>query len=116
MSIVVDESALYRAVGGRKIMTGQLDHLLEFSERENIDFQVVPFAKGAHPAQDSVYTILSFDRGVRDLVYVDSLSGEELLEGPDALKKFRAVHQRLRMMSGDAASARKLIRKARATM
>jgi transcriptional regulator with XRE-family HTH domain len=45
---VLDEGVLRRRIGGAPTMRGQLQHLLEVSERSTITVQVVPGNAGAH--------------------------------------------------------------------
>ncbi len=47
--VVLDEAALRRPYGDRAVMRGQLQHLIEVSERPNVRLQVVPFSMGGHP-------------------------------------------------------------------
>jgi transcriptional regulator with XRE-family HTH domain len=47
---VVDEAALRRPVGGREVMRGQVERLLDAAKLPNVTLQVLPFGAGAHPA------------------------------------------------------------------
>jgi hypothetical protein len=40
--VVIDEHALRRPVGGRKVMAEQLDHLVEMAQRTSVLIEVVP--------------------------------------------------------------------------
>ena len=40
--VVIDEHALRRPVGGRKVMAGQLDHLAEMAQRPSILIELIP--------------------------------------------------------------------------
>ncbi|WP_026328557.1 helix-turn-helix domain-containing protein [Streptomyces sulphureus] len=44
--VMLDESCVRRPVGGRGVMSAQLDSLLEFAERPNTVLQVAPFDMG----------------------------------------------------------------------
>ncbi|GGP67328.1 hypothetical protein GCM10010185_45240 [Saccharothrix coeruleofusca] len=47
---ILSESALRTAIGGPKVMSEQLDHLIHFnSATENATIQVMPFDGGVHP-------------------------------------------------------------------
>lgn len=41
--LVLDESVLYREMGSRKVMHGQLDHLLAMNGRPNVNIRVLPY-------------------------------------------------------------------------
>lgn len=57
---VLDEAALRRQAGGREVMRGQIEHLLELSQTPTTCLQVMPFSSGAHVALDLPFVILSF--------------------------------------------------------
>jgi hypothetical protein len=42
ISIILDETALYREVGGRDVMREQLEHLIELSLNEKVQLQIAP--------------------------------------------------------------------------
>jgi transcriptional regulator with XRE-family HTH domain len=44
VSVVLDESVLYRQVGTKQVMREQLEHLLALMEREHITLQIAPIA------------------------------------------------------------------------
>jgi transcriptional regulator with XRE-family HTH domain len=43
VSVVLDESVLYRQVGDKAVMREQLEHLLDLSHRPNVTLQIAPF-------------------------------------------------------------------------
>ncbi|POX39076.1 transcriptional regulator [Streptomyces sp. Ru73] len=57
---VLDESVLYREIGGRATMGRQLEHLLDFREADHVQVQVLPFSVGAHTGLPGSFTIFSF--------------------------------------------------------
>ena len=77
-SVVLDEAALHRVVGGSQVMAAQLAKILDMAALPNVMVQVLPFEVGAHPALESNFTILELPdpdsrRGVRrraDRVYL----------------------------------------------
>src|SRR6266536_3142877 len=72
---VVDEAALRRPVGGRAVMHGQLEQLIDATKLPNVTLQVLPFGAGAHPAMVGAFSILRFaDRELPDVVYVEHLT------------------------------------------
>src|SRR5437867_4493302 len=52
-SVVLDEAALHRVVGGREVMAAQLAKILDMSTLPHVRVQVLPFEIGAHPAAES---------------------------------------------------------------
>jgi hypothetical protein len=54
----------------------QLDHLIDMTERHNVEIGVVPFGAGAYPGMFGTFTILQFEDPVTDdVMYIDELSG-----------------------------------------
>src|SRR4029077_14394439 len=49
-SVVLDEAALHRVIGGRQVMAAQLAKILDVSASPNAKVQVLPFELGSHPA------------------------------------------------------------------
>lgn len=92
-SVVVDEGAFARVVGGVEVMRRQIVHLAETARLPHVHFRLLPFRFGAHPAQAAgPFTILSLPRDVSDVVYVDLLAvGQLFLEDPADLRRCRRV-------------------------
>ncbi|TMR00005.1 helix-turn-helix domain-containing protein [Actinomadura soli] len=42
VTVVMDESVLYREVGGKEVMREQLEHLIQLSHRDKVNIQIVP--------------------------------------------------------------------------
>ena len=89
---VVDEAALRRPVGGRKVMRGQLERLLEASKLPNVTLQVLPFAAGAHAAMVGSFSILRFgDQELPDVVYLEHLTSASYLSKTDEVDRYLHV-------------------------
>jgi len=93
---VMDEAALRRPVGGRPVMRGQLDHLLEMAELPHVTLQVVPFNRGSHAAAGGAFTILRFgEPDLPDVVYLEQLTSALYLEKREDLDYYLEVMDRL---------------------
>jgi transcriptional regulator with XRE-family HTH domain len=89
---VVDEAALRRPVGGRGVMRGQLERLLEASKLPNVTLQVLPFAAGAHPAMVGSFSILRFaDQELPDVVYLEHLTSASYLNKSEEVDRYLHV-------------------------
>jgi transcriptional regulator with XRE-family HTH domain len=89
---VVDEAALRRPVGGREVMRGQLERLLEASKLPNVTLQVLPFAAGAHPAMVGSFSILRFgDQELPDVVYLEHLTSASYLSKSEEVDRYLHV-------------------------
>jgi DNA-binding XRE family transcriptional regulator len=89
---VVDEAALRRPVGGREVMRGQLERLVEATKLANVTLQILPFDSGAHPAMVGSFTVLRFpDRELPDVVYLEHLTSALYLNKPDEVDQYLHV-------------------------
>lgn len=81
LSVVLDEAALRRTVGGPEVMKQQLRHLVEVASRPNIELRVIPSSVGAHPAVTGEFTILSFpEMGAPDVVFLEHMTSNLYVE------------------------------------
>jgi transcriptional regulator with XRE-family HTH domain len=95
LSVVLDEAALHRQVGGPAVMKEQLDRLADVATWPNVTIAVIPFAAGAHAALESTFNILDFEDPAPSLVYVEGLIGFMYLERPQDLARYRGVFEQL---------------------
>jgi hypothetical protein len=93
---VVDEAVLRRPIGGREVMRGQLDALLQATKLPNVHLQVVPFRVGGHAAAGGAFSILRFpDSDLPDVVYVEQLTSALYLDKRDDVDHYAAAMERL---------------------
>jgi transcriptional regulator with XRE-family HTH domain len=96
---VLDEAALHRMVGGRRVMAAQLARILEMSALPNIMVQVLPYERGAHPAVESNFTILELPSPTPGVVFVEGLIGSTYLERADDLKRYHEIFAQLQSIA-----------------
>ena len=93
---VVDEGALRRPVGGRKVMRAQLNRLIEVTDLRHVTIQVVPFSRGGHAAAGGSFTVLRFgDEDVPDVVYIEQLTSALYLDKREDVDHYLEVMNRL---------------------
>jgi transcriptional regulator with XRE-family HTH domain len=93
---VVDEAALRRPVGGREVMRGQLERLIDATKLPNVTLQVLPFGAGAHPAMVGAFSILRFaDRELPDVVYLEHLTNAVYLDKRAEVERYLDVMELL---------------------
>jgi transcriptional regulator with XRE-family HTH domain len=86
---VVDEAVIRRHVGISKspdIMPTQLRAIADKAEQDDlVTFRVIPFRAGAHRGLYGPFTLLEFDGGLPDVLYIDTGQGEyaSLVMGDD---------------------------------
>jgi transcriptional regulator with XRE-family HTH domain len=92
LSAFLDEAALRRQVGSAAIMKAQADKIVERASLPNVTVRVIPYAVGAHPAVNSIFTFLEFDNpSIPDVVYVEGLAGNIYVERDFDLTRYHEV-------------------------
>ena len=94
---VIDEAAVRRLVGGRRVMEAQVTHLTDMTHRPGITVQVIPYEAGAHPGMPGSFVYMEFkDRADPDLVYIDTMAGDLFLESETDLRQYATMFDHLR--------------------
>ncbi|CAM5409590.1 helix-turn-helix domain-containing protein [Streptomyces pilosus] len=63
LSFVLEEWTLRRPLGGRDVLRGQLEHLLEITQLCNVELQVMPLERYEHAGVDGGIEVLKFEDG-----------------------------------------------------
>lgn len=109
--IVLDEAALRRPYGDREVMRGQLQHLIEISERPNVRLQVMPFGLGGHSGESGAFTILSFpESDLQDVVYLEQLTSALDLDKREDVAQYERALEELQQDSPGPDASRDLLR------
>jgi hypothetical protein len=110
---VIDEAVIRRHVGIAKspdIMPDQLRHIADKAEQDDlVTVRVIPFEAGAHRGLYGPFTLLEFDGGLPDVLYIDAGRGEfaSMVMGDDPrVVEFRDDFE---LLLEDALSAEKSI-------
>lgn len=98
-TVILDEAALHRMVGGRRVMAGQLAKILDMSALPNIVVQVIPYEVGAHPGVESNFTILELPDPTPGIVFVEGLIGSTYLERDEDLKRYYQIFNKLQSIA-----------------
>ncbi|MEU3537220.1 helix-turn-helix transcriptional regulator [Streptomyces murinus] len=97
---IIDEAAVRRAVGGRKVMLEQTRHLLQLMEEPNVTFQVIPFDKGAHTGMLGSFVHMDFpDPADPELVYIDTPAGDLFLESETEIRRYKSMFEHLQAIA-----------------
>jgi transcriptional regulator with XRE-family HTH domain len=96
---IIEETALRRPVGSRKILLDQLCLLLALSSRPNLTLQITPFGMGGHAAP-SGFTILRFSEAdLPDVVYLEHLTSALYLDKRSDVDRYLLAMERLSVIS-----------------
>jgi transcriptional regulator with XRE-family HTH domain len=109
--IVLDEAALRRPYGDREVMRGQLQHLIDISERSNVRLQIMPFSFGGHSGESGAFTILSFpESDLSDVVYLEQLTSALYLDKREDVAQYEKALDELQKDSPGPSESRDLLR------
>lgn len=103
LSVIMDEGALRRLIGGNSVMREQIEHLIEACDQPHITIRVVPLAR--HAAAGAAFSIFRFtEPELPDVVYLEQLITALYLDKQGDIKHYCSVAERLRA-SAEPASA-----------
>ncbi|MED7822858.1 helix-turn-helix domain-containing protein [Streptomyces chiangmaiensis] len=109
--VMLDEAALRRPYGNRQVMRGQLQHLIDISERPNVRLQIMPFSFGGHSGESGSFTILSFSESdLSDVVYLEQLTSALYLDKREDVAQYEAAMKQLQQDSPGPDESRDLLR------
>jgi transcriptional regulator with XRE-family HTH domain len=91
---IIDEAALLRTYGGRKVMADQIRRIIELAELPNITIQVIPFARGGY-ALYGPYVLLQFSKA-RDIVHLEHKQAAGFLDEPEHTAPFQSLTDTLK--------------------
>ncbi|WP_371500775.1 Scr1 family TA system antitoxin-like transcriptional regulator [Kitasatospora sp. NBC_00374] len=111
LSVVLDEAAIQREVGGAEVMADQLAHLLAVAERPNITLQVAPFTLGERTRSGMTFKLVTLPDGAR-WIYSESIAGGHFLNDPNQLSRRTRAYDRLSADALSTGESAQLIRRA----
>ncbi|WP_329415197.1 helix-turn-helix domain-containing protein [Streptomyces sp. NBC_00704] len=116
--VVMDETVLRRPVGDDPaVMTGQLDKLVEFAERDRITLQISEFATGPHPGTSAPFSLFRFaEPELPDLVVAEYLTGALYLDDRKEVSAHLEVLDHMTTHAASAPRTKEILREARAAL
>ncbi|MGH3533946.1 MAG: helix-turn-helix domain-containing protein [Sciscionella sp.] len=111
---VMDESILHRPIGGRRVLSAQIEHLLDLTKRPNVTVQVVPYQFSGYAAEGSFTTLRFTEPELPDVVYIEHLTGALYLDKRSDTELYGRVFDRLTVDAYTPDQSRQLLMKARA--
>jgi hypothetical protein len=106
---VFDELAIQRLIGGREVMRGQIERLVEVAEQPNITLQIVPKSKGSYAGLMGAFTIMGFD-DAPDVVYIEGHIGGQLIADGAIVREYTLRYDLIRGAAISADESLKLLR------
>ncbi|GAA0589661.1 helix-turn-helix transcriptional regulator [Actinomadura livida] len=108
VTVVMDETVLYREVGGKEVMRRQLEHLIDLSYRDKINIQIAPIKYIRNVWATFVIATLPDQRQV---VYTAKAYGGETSTSPVEVALVNEAMATLQAEALNASDTRALIRK-----
>jgi hypothetical protein len=92
---IIDENAILR-ITDPAIRHAQLAHLIEITDRRNVEVQILPIAAGVYPVPGEAFTCLSFpDPSERAIVYLETAVDDRMLEETNEVDRYMLKFQQL---------------------
>jgi transcriptional regulator with XRE-family HTH domain len=108
---LIDEMALRRPVGGPDLMRGQLQYLLEVSDRPGLTLQYTPYPAGGSYLVPGSFSIMRFAaEDLPDVVYVEQLTSAMYLDKPTDVDRYTAAMDKVSATSATPERTREFIR------
>lgn len=115
VAVIVDESALYRPVGGYAALVDQLEHLLALEALQpSLTVHVLPQGIEAHPGLVGAFTL--YRAGGQRAVFVESLTDSTISTRPEDVAAYAGAWDRLLGLALPARDSVDLINATRETL
>ncbi|MGH3982563.1 MAG: helix-turn-helix domain-containing protein [Pseudonocardiaceae bacterium] len=104
---IIEESVLDRPIGGDATMRNQLEHLVELSERDNVEILVLPTAVGHHDGLEGAFTVLHFEQA-QSVGYIEYSDGAIYVQDQDQVAAYTRTAESLcsvALSKGESAQA-----------
>ena len=111
VQVILDESVLYRDVGGAEVMHEQLQHLLALSERPRVTIRVLPSDADTLVGNLGALVILSFPDDATGMVYLETPDHGETTRNPRRVARNILTYETIQSEALSARASRDLIRK-----
>jgi len=86
--MVLDQSVLYRPIGGTKVLRRQIEYLLEMSAMPHISVQILPYEHSGLSAEHA-FSLLRFgEPELPNIAYVEYLTGAHYIEKREEIEKY----------------------------
>ncbi|MFJ8865615.1 helix-turn-helix domain-containing protein [Streptomyces sp. NPDC102473] len=115
ISFVLELITLTRPLGGRAVLKGQLDHVLQVGRHRNVEIQVMPPDRETHAALNGPMILLDTDER-RQLAYIEGQNGSYFVDEQPALGDLFARYGILRAQALSPEDSAELIEQVAATL
>ncbi|MDT0442863.1 helix-turn-helix domain-containing protein [Streptomyces johnsoniae] len=95
ISFVIEESVLTRPLGGQSVMRGQLEQLLVYGHRRNVEIQIMPNNREEHAGLAGPFTLIETQEA-RRCAYVEAYNYSRLYSDRGAVRELEEQYGLLR--------------------
>jgi hypothetical protein len=95
LTVMIEEALLDRPVGGQDVLRGQLKHVVNLIEHENIEVRVLPTGVGYHEGLNGPFTVLDFAEA-QSIAYVELVNGAIYVQDQAQVNGYNRTVGRLR--------------------
>jgi len=111
-SFAFDESVVRRLVGSPAVMSGQLMHLVNLAELDNVTIQVVPFTAGLYPGARVPFKVIEFDdEPDEDIAFLEGPRGDVITDDPEEAASYLETFNRITQLALAPSDSIGLLRK-----
>jgi transcriptional regulator with XRE-family HTH domain len=112
-TVVLDEAALRRPVGGVRAMREQLEYLARMQDQPTVSVAVLPFAAGPHIGMAGAFHIMEFDDDVDDdILYLESVHADMALrDKPEIVARYGEQFEHMLKLSLTGGAAADYLRR-----
>ncbi|WP_031005281.1 helix-turn-helix domain-containing protein [Streptomyces sp. NRRL F-5727] len=114
-SFVVEEHALRRQVASAEVMREQIDHILAFGERRNIDVQIMPQSRGYHAGLGGPLCLLETEDNAW-YAYCEGQGTGQLSSDPKEVSMLQQRYARMRAQALSVEASVGLLREIRGAL
>ncbi|MFI1100151.1 helix-turn-helix domain-containing protein [Streptomyces melanogenes] len=106
---ILSEAALRQEIGGEAVMREQLESLLSYENKPNVNIQVLPYNVGAHAGLQGSFTLYRFS-GDPAIVYTEGYGMGHPTANPDIVKDCSLYYDHLQAAALSLRDSAELIR------
>lgn len=99
LTVVLEEPALHRVIGGHAVHTSQLQHLLDQAARPNITILVLSREAVWDPGHHGPFIYFEMPDPYPEIAYIENLSGRTFLEVEAKVQRFRHTYDELERLA-----------------
>lgn len=115
-TVILDEGALRRHVGGAKVMRGQLEHLAHLAG-DLVTVGIMPFEAGGHLAMQGAFQIMEFaSEEDASILFLETATGNPVQREQEHVAQYREAFDAMLERSTRGAAAGRFIRRVAADL